>query len=81
MIITFTVSQVANQTVPRHLRFAYVETTDFGVGLSAADSSVDTGSLYGTGARSGDNSGIRQYYEYGLWSKLDTFPCPTLPSV
>lgn len=54
-----TVSQVANQTVPRQIRFVTVETTDFGVALGDVDSGADTSNLYGTGARDGDNSGLR----------------------
>lgn len=53
--------------VPRKIRFATVDTTDLGVALGEIDSGVDTSSLYGSGARGGDNQGLRQYYEYGLW--------------
>jgi len=64
------ISQISHkQKVPRVIRLTYIETTNFGTALAA--SGVDTSSLYGSGARNGDGTGLRQYYEWGLWSRCE----------
>jgi len=67
LMIFAEISQISDsQTVPRHIRMAQVDTTGLGGALTASGTS--TTDLYGTGERTAENQGLRQYYSYGLWS-------------
>jgi len=61
------ISQISDgQTVPRHIRLAYVDTVNFGPALASTGAS--TTDLYAAGNRAGDNAGLYQYYAWGIWA-------------
>ena len=47
-----------------------LDTTNFGIAVAAAGG--QTQNLYGVGVRQGEGSGLRQFYEWGLWSRQCT---------
>jgi len=67
LMIFAEISQISrNQTVPRSLRMATVNTSGFGDALTASGATATN--LYGSGERTANNQGLRQYYSYGLWA-------------
>jgi len=57
------ISQINSNIVPRHIRMTTVSTTGVGAATGAGDA------VYGSGDRSNNqpNTGLRPYYEWGLW--------------
>jgi len=56
------ISQISGNIVPRNLRMTTVDMTGVGAATGAGDA------IYGTGAQTGPNTGLRNYYEFGLWA-------------
>jgi len=56
------ISQISANIVPRNIRMVTVDTSGVGAALGVGDA------IYGTGERTSANSGLREYYEWGLWT-------------
>lgn len=50
------------QIVPRNIRMVNIDTTGVGAATGAGDA------VYGSGPRDGPNTGLRPYYQWGLWA-------------
>lgn len=66
------ISQISGNIVPRNLRMTTVDMTGVGAATGAGDA------IYGTGAQTGPNTGLRNYYEFGLVRAASPSPAVTL---
>ncbi|SCZ92372.1 BZ3500_MvSof-1268-A1-R1_Chr5-2g07814 [Microbotryum saponariae] len=67
------IAQLNPSTIPRHLRIVTITTTGLAAALGNVNDLYDTASGY-VGGRSvnGNNQGLRQTYEWGIWNYCTT---------